>query len=67
MMYELFLDTLKTITNATPDTWQFLTIEIVSISMSILIFLLFFFIPIYVLKEIINLPYEEIRRKKRRR
>lgn len=67
MIYELFLDTLKNITNAMPDTWQFLTIEIVSISMSILIFLLFFFVPLYVLKEIINLPYEEIRRKKRRR
>lgn len=70
MIYDLIVDALLKVVNASVDTWQYLTIEIVAIILSILFFLAFFFLPLYIAIEIINLPNDEdtgYKRKKRKR
>lgn len=70
MIYDLIIDSLLKVINASVDTWQYLTIEIVSIILSLLLFLMFFFLPLYIAIEIINLPNDEdtgSKRKKRKR
>lgn len=72
MIYDLIVDALLKVVNASADTWQYLTIEIVSIILSIFLFLAFFFLPLFIAFEIINLPNDEdtgsgYKRKKRKR